>query len=52
MVVERKITKKYYFMTLVITLLIFSVAFLFGWYINDKNYSESFNQLNEITSEN
>jgi len=48
MVVERKITKKYYFMTLIVTTLIFSVAFLFGWYVNEKSYSESFNQLNEI----
>jgi hypothetical protein len=48
MVIERKITKKYYFMTFVITFLIFSVSFLFGWYINNQNYMESSNQLNEI----
>ncbi|MBT4334738.1 thioredoxin family protein [archaeon] len=48
MVVERKITKKYYFMAFIMTTLIFSVSFLLGWQINNITYADSFDQLSDI----
>lgn len=48
MVVERKITKKYYFMTFVFTTFVFIIAFLMGWYVNSINFIQSTEQLSEL----
>jgi hypothetical protein len=51
MVVKRKITKKYYFMTFVITTLIFAVAFLLGFFVNSLNYSGTLNELSDMKTD-
>lgn len=51
MVVERKITKKYYFMTFVITTMIFLIAFLLGFFVNSLNYSGTLNDLSDMKSD-
>ena len=48
MVVKRKITKKYYFMTFVVTTLIFLVAFFLGFFVNNLNYSSTLDELSNM----
>lgn len=51
MVVERKITKKYYFITFVLTTLVFATSFLIGWQVNSISYTQSAEQLSSIRTE-
>jgi hypothetical protein len=51
MVVERKITKKYYFITFILTTLVFATSFLIGWQVNSISYTESAEQLSNIRTE-